>query len=68
MENEFTKYHYTDDQDISEKVAKPATIPFDVKVPIPVTLPMDTDESKKKTPPHLISYLRNQYHETESKI
>ena len=29
---------------------------------------MDTDESKKKKPPKLIEYLRDQYHVTESKI
>ena len=54
VENRIDEFSHNVTQEVYEKVILPATVPYDLKVPIPTLIPVENEEEDNFKKPTLI--------------
>jgi hypothetical protein len=64
LENRIDEYSYNTTQVVQDKVVNPMTFPYDVKIPIPVIMPLKQNHTLQKPP--LIKYLTDNFQKMDN--
>jgi hypothetical protein len=65
IENRIDEYSYNTTQVVQDKVVNPMSFPYDVKVPIPVIMPVNLNQTRQK--PTFIKQLTDNFQKMDQK-